>query len=112
MRRRFPFHCSLRDIMKRSVPTSTRSTIAIVRNGDRIVARHLIAGRYPREFDRIGNDLPALQRLADRTGGILIAPNMHGPIDFHWPEKAWSLGSWFAAAAAILIGIGCILRRT
>src|SRR5581483_9043856 len=64
------------DLPAPRVPT----TATILRDGQTLDC-FAVAGRYPREFDAVGNDLDALRALCERSGGKLIDPSQHGPID-------------------------------
>ncbi|MBV8782204.1 MAG: hypothetical protein JO353_12480, partial [Phycisphaerae bacterium] len=94
-----------------AIPSQREPALAVVRQANRILDRHVIAGRYPPEFDHIGNNLPALQSFADSSGGSVISPTQHGPIDFHWPAKTMPLSSYFATAGALLIATACWVKR-
>jgi hypothetical protein len=87
--------------------TAPRSTIfASIRDGDRTLDRVAIAGRYAPEFDAIGNDHAAMESLARRTGGSVIAPDRTTPIDFAWPHRAFPLMPELATLGAIFIAVG------
>ena len=76
--------------------------IATLRQAGRAVTREAVAGRYPPEFDTVGVDREALSRLADRTGGRVIEPTDHRPIEFRWPRRDVPLAPWLAAAGAAM----------
>jgi hypothetical protein len=88
--------------------SSRDSRIATLRTGDEIIDRVCIPGRYPPEFDAVGNDHAAMATLADRSGGQIIWPSDHHRIDFHWPVVATPLGPWTCAIALLLISSGLI----
>jgi hypothetical protein len=94
-----------------SLPQSARPAVATVRQGDRILARHALAGRYTLEFAAIGEDRGALQSLANTTGGRVIPPDQDTPIDFNWPLIPHPLTPWFSGAAAILLLAGLVATR-
>jgi hypothetical protein len=94
-----------------SVPSPRRPMIAAVLHDSQVLERIAVAGRYAPEFDHIGNDIPALQELANRTGGQVIAPNRVAPIDFRWPEKTTSIAPVLAFGAFIFIGAAMVLHR-
>jgi hypothetical protein len=87
------------------------SVIATIRKGAQVLERLALAGRYPPEFDWIGNDRANLQALADRTGGKVIEPGSVKPIDFHWSRREIALAPWLASIGAILLAIGMLLSR-
>ena len=82
-----------------------RAVFAAVRVNGNVVARSALAGRYAPEFDSIGNDRPAMQTLAKQTGGAVIKPDQHLPIDFQFPVREVPLTSWLALAGAVFIGL-------
>jgi hypothetical protein len=82
-----------------------------VKAQSRILRRFAIAGRYPPEFDAIGNNPANLKALADRTGGAVIEAGPVHPIDFHWPTKQIPLASEFAIAGFVAVGFGLIVNR-
>lgn len=84
------------------------SRIATLRMDSETIDRSAIAGRYPPEFDALGNDHETMRKLANQTGGAVIWPGAPGPIDFHWPRAKTPLGGWFGAAGAMLIGCGIV----
>jgi hypothetical protein len=83
-----------------SVAAPRDPSIATLRSGDRILDRIAVPGRYPEEFDALGNDHDAMQALSDRSRGEVIWPTDHHKIDFHWPPDDVPLTPWLAAAAA------------
>jgi len=93
------------------LPAPATPRLAIVRLGERIVARRAIAGRYAPEFDAIGTDRAALHTLAERTGGRVIEPSDTGPVQFNWPRRRVKLGSPLAAAGALLVAAGLVHWR-
>jgi hypothetical protein len=82
-----------------------------VTEANRTLRRFAVAGRYPPEFDAIGNNRPNLKALADRTGGSVIPPGPAQPIAFHWPLKQVDVSSHFALAGFATLAIGLILNR-
>jgi len=70
-----------------------------------------LAGRYPREFDAIGNDRAAMAELARRTGGRVIEPNDATPIHIQGAARNISLTSELASAGAALIALGFVHWR-
>jgi hypothetical protein len=91
-----------------SIDAPRLPAFATVRAGGAVIARFAVAGRYPLEFDRIGNDLAALSRLAQQTGGQLIRPGQKSPIDFRFPPRPVSLDSWLAILGAIFIAMALV----
>jgi hypothetical protein len=89
----------------------SRPMLAIVTVEDRVVDRIALAGRYAPEFARIGNDRPAMSRLANTTGGTVIEPDVTAPIDFHWPTRRLPLIAPLSAAAAAFILLALALWR-
>jgi hypothetical protein len=77
----------------------------------RVIDRIVVAGRYPPEFEAIGNDHAAMRTLAERTGGEVITPANHRPIDFNWPRREVPLSSWFAGMGALLAAVALIFWR-
>jgi hypothetical protein len=88
-----------------SVPSPRSPAFASVRLGSRLLDRIALAGRYPPEFDAIGNDHDTLRELAHRTGGEVIDARRIRPIDFHWPRRDVPLAMWLAIAAAIEVSV-------
>ncbi len=88
--------------------SSQNSRIGKLRMGDEIIDRISVSGRYPPEFDAVGNDHAAMAALADNSGGQIIWPTDHRRIDFHWPVVATPLGPWICAVALLLIASGLI----
>jgi hypothetical protein len=91
------------------IPASRSPTLATIQFDGHVIDRRSIAGRYAPEFDAIGNDDAALEQLASRTGGQVIAPNQHTPITFRWPLKFVRIDSYLAGAGAILVGACLVL---
>jgi hypothetical protein len=94
-----------------SLPAPRSSQIVTVRNQNRVLERFAVAGRYPPEFDAIGNDVKNLKMLADRTGGSVIQPGPVHPIDFRWPVRPTPLSSQLAFAGFIAIATGMIWNK-
>jgi hypothetical protein len=94
-----------------SLPAPRDPGIATLRSGDRILDRIAVPGRYPEEFDALGNDHDAMQTLADRTRGDVIWPTDHHKIDFHWPPDDVPLTPWLAAGAAALLAAALLRYR-
>jgi hypothetical protein len=94
-----------------SIPAPTTPTFASVHHNTQLIDRIALAGRYPAEFEAIGNDSQAMQKLASRTGGGVINPTDNRPIDFDFPRRNLPLSSWLATVAFLMIGIALILWR-
>jgi hypothetical protein len=94
-----------------NVPAPRDPAVVTVLLAGRPINRVAVAGRYPPEFDGIGNERAAMQALAVRTGGRVISPGPVSPIDFHWPRSAVSLFTPFAVGGLIIIGVGLLLWR-
>ncbi|MGN6727420.1 MAG: VWA domain-containing protein, partial [Tepidisphaeraceae bacterium] len=94
-------------------PRQAEPSLAVVRLGGRVIARHMLAGRCARDFDDLGNDRGALQALATRTGGAVIGPGNVSPIAFDFVREVRSLtGLWAGAGFACVLGaVGCWVRR-
>jgi hypothetical protein len=89
-------------------PAPRSSVFITVKEQSNALRRFAVAGRYPPEFDAIGNNLPNLKSLGDRSGGTIIPPGPTAPIDFHWPRKQSDLTSKFAIAGFLVIGSGLV----
>jgi hypothetical protein len=87
------------------------SRIAILRVGDEVIDRAALPGRYTAEFDAVGNDRAALREIADRSGGEVILPTDHEPIDFRWPTREIALTGWICGMGLVLIGAGLVVWR-
>jgi len=94
-----------------SVEAPRQPLIATVRNNAEVLSRIAVAGRYPPEFDAIGNNHQNMTRLAERTGGQVILPSQRSPIDFRWRRKTVSIDSILAALGAVLIGLALVRWR-
>ena len=92
-------------------PRSTQFASVVVNS--RSVDRFAVAGRYAPEFESIGNDRRAMDKLARRTGGAVILPTQTTPIDITWPTRRAPVTSPLAFAGAAVIGLALIwMRRT
>jgi hypothetical protein len=89
-----------------ALPAPRFPALATVRLGETVIDRFAVAGRYPAEFDAIGNNRDTMQALASATGGRVIEPTQTSPIDFAWPIRIISLMPWLALAGAALLGLG------
>jgi hypothetical protein len=88
------------------LPAPRFSTFAAVRVDGHLIDRIALAGRYAPEFDTIGNDHDAMEKLARRSGGQVVPPRQTWPIDFRWPSRAMPLGSVLAVIGASLVALG------
>jgi hypothetical protein len=94
-----------------TMPAPRSSQLITIRDGFNVLKRFATAGRYPPEFDAIGNDRENLHDLAERTGGSVINPGPVGPIQFNWPTRQTNLISEFAFAGFAIISGGLLLNR-
>jgi hypothetical protein len=94
-----------------SADSSRESRIATLRIGNETIARFAVAGRYPPEFDAVGNDHAAMAKLADNSGGKIIWPSDRGRIDFHWPRIETPAGPWICLIGLIFISAGVVQWR-
>ena len=85
--------------------------IAILASNTQVLDRFPIPGRYPKEFDAIGNNRAHMQALADRTGGAVIPPADQRPIQFNLPRRRIPLTPWLALAGAAALGLALIQWR-
>mgnify|MGYP000079574235 CR=1 FL=1 len=92
-------------------PAPPRPALARLRHDGRIIAQAALAGRYPQEFDAIGNNRPNMRQLAERTGGRVVEPSDARPISFHWPQRQIALARWLALVAAALVAAGLVRWR-
>jgi Ca-activated chloride channel family protein len=81
---------------------------AAVRVGGQTVDRIAVAGRYAPEFDAIGNDAEAMEKLARRTGGQVIPFRQTWPIEFRWPQRPVSLTPVLAMIGGALIALALV----
>jgi len=91
-----------------SLPPPRRPTFATVRADERIIDRRALAGRYPPEFDAIGNDYDAMRRLAETTGGRIIHPDETEPIRFPWPRRDIGLTPYLSITGAGLLAVALV----
>lgn len=85
--------------------------IATVRVGGRVASRFAVAGRYPPEYERIGNDRRAMRDLAARTGGSVVEPSATGVLPLPAARGPLPLASPLAAAAAVLLAAALVRWR-
>ena len=94
-----------------AVESPREPAFAAVRQGNRVLDRTAVPGRYAREFDAIGNNVEAMNELTRRSGGRVIPPTQTKAIEFDWPSRDVPLTSWLATAGAILIAGGLLRWR-
>jgi hypothetical protein len=94
-----------------TVDSPRASQIATLRMNSEILDQFPIAGRYPPEFDAVGNNHAAMQKLADQTHGQLISPTDRALIHFNWPTIAKPLAPWLCLLAISFMCTGLIYWR-
>ena len=94
-----------------SLPAPSNPTFASIQRGRQLLDRISLPGRYPAEFDAVGNDNEAMQKLASSTGGAVINPTDNRPINFNFHPRQRALSSWLATAAVLAIAAGLVLWR-
>ncbi|MDP9172311.1 MAG: VWA domain-containing protein [Planctomycetota bacterium] len=75
---------------------------------EEIIDRLAVAGRYPPEFDVLGNDHEMMRHLAQQSGGALIWPSDHHAIQIPWPKREEPITSCFAGGGAMLLILGLL----
>ena len=93
------------------VPSQAQPQVVALLLGEKIVDAVAIAGRYPEEFENLGNNRENMNLIAQRTSGRVIEPMDHAPIDFHWPKRDVDLTPVLCTAAAALLAVVAILWR-
>ncbi|MDB5299994.1 MAG: hypothetical protein JWO87_1657, partial [Phycisphaerales bacterium] len=91
-----------------SLPAPRSPTFAAVRVAGRLMDRIAVAGRYAPEFDAVGSDPEAMEKLARRTGGQVVPSRQTWPIDFKWPRRPAPLTPVLAMIGAALIAWGLV----
>lgn len=95
-----------------SIEAPRDGVIATVRvDGDQVLERFAVAGRYAAEFEAVGNDRAALRELARISGGRVVEPAETGPLQLRWPGRDVNLSSWLAMAGAVLVALGLVWWR-
>lgn len=94
-----------------AIPAPRAAAVATLRAGGTAIDRIALPGRYAPEFDAIGNDDAALERIARQTGGRVVAPADMTPIQFNWPPRDIDLTSILAAIGASLFSSGLLWWR-
>jgi hypothetical protein len=86
----------------------TESSLLTIRHEHHIIARRALAGRYAKEFDYIGNNMPVLRALASQTGGRVILPGDNTPIDFPQRFQNHRTRPWFIGLSIVFLFPGTI----
>ncbi len=95
-----------------TIPAPRIPTLFTLTHKNQIIDRRSIPGRYPAEFDHIGNNIPNLNELARRTGGRVIRPTETTPLHLAGTTRRIPLTSTLSITAAILIAAALLrLRR-
>ncbi len=94
-----------------TVRSPRNPALATVRCARQILDRIALAGRYPPEFDAIGNNVERMKELAGNTAGKVIPPDQTHPIRFDWPTRDLPLTSCLAVAGTIFILGGLLWWR-
>jgi hypothetical protein len=94
-----------------SVPRIGSPRMATLIVNDQVIDRTALPGRYPREYELIGNDRAAMRDLAERSGGQVIEPDDAAPLTVRWPPRPVDLTSITAIAGAALVALGLIWWR-
>jgi hypothetical protein len=94
-----------------SIPAPRSSGLATLRESGRVVDRFAVAGRYPPEFDGIGNDRAALSSLARRTGGRVIQPGERDRLVLPDRADGTPVAPLLATVGAVLVGAGLAVWR-
>jgi hypothetical protein len=94
-----------------SVDCPRESEIGTLRIAGETIDRFAVAGRYPPEFDAVGNDHAAMAKLAQDSGGRIVWPRDSGRIDFHWPQIETPAGPWICLIGLILVSAGLVYWR-
>jgi hypothetical protein len=93
------------------LPAPRAPMTATIMSDQHVLDRLAVAGRYPREFDAVGNDMDALRALATRSGGSVIEPSRHDPLEFPDTRRVTSLAALFAILGALLIAGSLVIWR-
>jgi len=70
-----------------TIESSRETRIASVKVAGETIDRSAISGRYPPEFDALGNDHEAMRKLAEQSGGEVIWPGVRGRLIFTGRER-------------------------
>ncbi|HEX8521300.1 MAG TPA: vWA domain-containing protein [Tepidisphaeraceae bacterium] len=85
------------------------ASVLLVQNAGKMIDRRALAGRYAREFDRIGTDFEKLRELARRTNGRVVEPSDSTALELSTRvarvdlTTALVVSAGFALAAALLM---------
>lgn len=95
---------------KMDIPRSTTPRLLKVVLNNRLIDARVYPGRYTREVQDIGNDRQALETIAERTGGLILAPGSSIP---HLPRRIERrpVAAHLCAVAIVLIGVAVVLIR-
>jgi hypothetical protein len=94
------------------LPVPRQFATASIVSGNSTLDQFCIAGRYAQEFEELGNDHDAMNRLALQSGGKIISPADHGQLDISAPPRDFPLAPYFSIGAAISLAFTLIsLRR-
>jgi hypothetical protein len=94
-----------------SLPAPSMPMFASVRLNGRVIDRFAVAGRYPPEFEQIGNNRAAMTALAASSGGAVIEPSHTTPLDFRRATRPVPLATALAALGAACIAAGLVRWR-
>lgn len=84
------------------LPAPADSTQARMLHEGAEIARAPLAGRYPPQFERIGNNRDTLGMLVDRWGGRIVEPDEQ-VLDLRTRRATVSLQPWLITAGALLM---------
>ncbi len=93
------------------LPAPRLPMTASILHDNTLLDRFAVAGRYAREFDAVGNDLDALAALAARSGGAVIEPTQHEPIELPDTRQITSMMAVFAIMGFVLVGLALVVWR-
>lgn len=94
-----------------NIPRSTSSTRVAIRWGDRVIARHVFAGRYAPEFEAIGMNISNLTELAHRTGGAVVPADQRSALDLPKVPGRLDLTGPLVLLGLGLLGLWAVLDR-
>lgn len=88
-----------------------RPALGVVRLDGQMIDRRAIPGRYPAEFDAIGNNRTAMAALSKLSGGAVIEPSGRDAIDFRWKARAFPLRTWLGLIGVVLVASGLVAGK-
>jgi hypothetical protein len=94
-----------------TMPAPRSSQLICVKDGNAVLKRFSIAGRYAPEFEAIGNNPANLQTLAQRTGGAVIPPGPVKPLHVAGHETRISIVPELAIAGFVMMSAGLVIHR-